>query len=193
MNWPSTTQILRHHGLYRHYEDWGNRDALKRGLRVNWACHLIASGRSLDPPEETAAGAWEARHAELHGYLEAYRKFFREHHFIVSEFEREYRNEELRFISHPDQLGILDKYGLVDLELKTGSMPLCCQLQTAGQVLAISPRKVAAVKRFALLLTAEGDYKLHPHDDWRDFDRFRGLVDAWWTAYDFGGLDDGTD
>jgi hypothetical protein len=174
MNWPSTTAILRHFGLMATYEQFGNPAALQRGRLVTAACHLIAAGKPLD--------YWEDRHPECQPYLTAYRAFIVDHQFKLLECEREYKSHVHRFISHPDQIGRLDGFGLVDLELKSGSMPPCCPLQTAGQVLAIG---VPTMKRFALLLNADGTYKLYPHEDFRDFDRFRALVTTWWTIQSY--------
>ena len=139
------------------------------------ACHLLAADQSL-------GDGWEARHPECQGYLDAYRKFLREHNFTLIEAEHEYRCESLRFISHPDQIGTLDGTQPVDLELKSGSMPRWCQLQTAGQILAIG---YPSMRRYALLLLADGTYKLFEHEDFRDMDRFRCMVDTWWTWQEF--------
>jgi hypothetical protein len=61
-------------------------------------------------------------------------------------------------------------------------MPKCCPLQTGGQVLAMG---YPAIRRFGLLLKSDGSYQLFPHEDFRDIDRFRALVDAWWTISEF--------
>jgi len=174
--WPSTTEILRHFGLMADLEGFSNGAAMRRGILVTAACHLIGMNQDL-------GDGWEGRHPECHGYLDAYRKFKRDHELKVVEVEHEYRNEIYRYVSHPDQIVLLDNYkGEVDLELKSGSMPRWCQLQTAGQVLAIgNPR----MKRFALLLREDGTFKLYPHDDWRDLDRFISLIDAYWIWQEF--------
>jgi hypothetical protein len=174
-SWPSTTEVLRFFGFMAELELHSNENAMRRGRLVTAACHLIARDKSL-------GDGWESRHSECHPYLDAYRRFRREHEFQLYECEGEYRCGNLRFVSHPDQIGTLDKFGLVDLELKSGSMPAWCRLQTAGQVLAIGSPKMA---RFALLLLADGSYKLYPHDDYRDLDRFRSLMDSYWTIQEF--------
>jgi hypothetical protein len=173
LNWPSTTGVLKHFGFG--YGSVPHKDAMRRGRLVTAACHMIAAGDS-DPP-------WEARHPECAPYLDAYRRFFREHRFILIEAEREYRSAPLRFISHPDQIGMLDEVGVVDLELKSGTYPRWVQLQTAGQVIAMG---TPTMKRFCLQLKNDGNYVLTPHEDWRDLDRFRALVDAYWTVREFG-------
>jgi hypothetical protein len=173
--WPSTTQIIRHFGLMADLERNSNPAAMRRGRLVTAACHLLAASEPLGE-------GWEARHEECQPYLDAYRKFLREHNFVLLEAEREYRHETLRFVSHPDQIGSLDGRSPVDLELKSGSMPLWCRLQTAGQVLAIGQ---PAMRRYALHLRADGSYNLIPHDDYRDLDRFRAMVETWWTVQDF--------
>jgi hypothetical protein len=174
-DWPSTTGLLKFFGLTGDYELFSSETAMKRGARVHAACHLIAR-------EESLGEGWEARHLECAPYLDAYRRFRREHRFRLLEWEAEYLCEALRFKSHPDQLGTLDDFGLVDLELKSGSMPAWCPLQTAGQVLAIGD---PVMRRFALQLKDDGSYQLYPHDDYRDVDRFRALVDAYWTIQEF--------
>ena len=159
------------------YEQHGNTAAMRRGRLVTAACHLIAA-------DEPLGHGWEERHPECQPYLAAYRKFLGEHDFILLEAEREYRCEALRFISHPDQIGKLDGQSPIDLELKSGSMPSWCRLQTAGQVLAIG---APAMRRFALHLKADGAYALIPHDEFRDLDCFRSLVQAYWIIQDFRG------
>ncbi len=182
MQFPSTTQILRHFGLTRDYVQFGKPEQMQRGRLVTLACHLIADGKSLDAEGEPA-GSWEARHPECVPFIDAYRKFFKEHRVTLLEYEKEYRSEALRFISHPDQIGKLDNFGIVDLELKSGSMPDCCPLQTAGQVLAIG---APTMKRFALQLKDDGTYKLFPHENFRDFDDFRALINAYWVQQSYG-------
>ena len=174
MDWPSTTELIKFFGLTLDYEDFGTEAATDRGKLVHAGCHMLASGDS-DP-------AWEARHPECHRYLDAYRKFLREHHWVFIEAEREYRNTALRFLSHPDQLGRLDNFGMVDLELKSGSLPNWVRLQTAGQVLAIGN---PLMRRFALHLKSDGNYALIPHEEFRDIDRFRAMVDTYWTIQEF--------
>jgi hypothetical protein len=156
------------------YNGLDNSDAMRRGRLVTAGCHMLAAG-DADP-------AWEERHPECASYLAAYRKFLREHQFVLLEAEREYRCESLRFISHPDQIGVMDGMSPIDLELKSGGLPKWVQLQTAGQVLAIgTPR----MRRFALHLKHDASYALIPHEDWRDLDRFRALVDTYWTQREF--------
>lgn len=174
-DWPSTTGVLKFFGFTADYDSFGNDDAMRRGRRVHAACHLIAAGSSLGQ-------GWEERHPEVTAYLDAYRKFRREHRFRLIESEGEYLCEALRFKSHPDQVGTLDEWGLVDLELKSGSMPTWCRLQTAGQVLAMG---YPAMRRFALQLKDDATYQLFEHDDFRDLDRFRSLIDSYWTIQEF--------
>jgi len=173
IEWPSTTQIIKHFGLML---DYGNPNlaAMQRGRYVAAACHLIAAGEPL-------GDGWEARHPECQPYLDAYRSFRREHVFILHEAEREYRCEAHRFVSHPDQIGMLDGQ-MVNLELKSGSMPRWCQLQTGGQVLAMGR---PALYRYGLLLSVNGAYTLYPHGDFRDLDRFKAMVDTWWIWQEF--------
>ena len=172
--WPSTTGIIKFFGLSGNYDQFSSETAMQRGRLVTAGCHMLAYDES-DPQ-------WEARHPECHGYLDAYRKFQREHLFRVQEVEPEYRSEALRFVSRPDQIGTLDTFGLVDLELKSGTMPKWCPLQTAGQVLAM---KSPGMRRFGLLLRHDGNYQLFPHDDFRDLDRFRAMVETYWTIREF--------
>jgi hypothetical protein len=42
-----------------------------------------------------------------------------------------------------------------------------------------------AMRRFGLWLKHDGTYRLFPHEDFRDIDRFRALVDAYWTIQEF--------
>lgn len=173
--WPSTTGIIKHFGLLG-YEGGDMEAAMRRGRLVTAACHLLAGN---EPFRE----GWEANHPECHSYLDAYRRFLREHHVELIEAEREYRSEIYRFVSHPDQIVMLDGFpGPVDLELKSGGMPKWCQLQTAGQVLAMGQ---PGMRRFGLQLKADGNYKLYAHEDFRDLDRFKALIETYWTIQEF--------
>lgn len=176
LRWPSTTGIIRHFGLMGSY-GYGppNQELMRRGRLVHAACHMFAAGDS-DP-------AWEARHPECHAYLDAYRRFLREHDFVLVEAEREYRSETLRFVSHPDEIGKLDGQSHCVIEIKSGGLPRWVPLQTAGQVLAIG---APTMHRFVLHLKSDGGYSLLPHEDWRDLDRFRAMIDTYWTQVDFG-------
>jgi len=179
VKWPSTTEILRFFGFgseYAHGNPMSMERAMQRGRLVTRACELIAAG---EPFKE----GWEADHPECVPYIDAYRKFFREHRFTLREAETEYLCLPHRFVSHPDQVGELDAFGEVDLELKSGSMPFWCPLQTGGQVLAMGR---PAMRRFALQLKDNGNYQLFPHEDFRDIDRFRSLVESYWTIQEFG-------
>lgn len=172
--WPSTTEILKYFGLMADYEQFGDEEALTRGKLVHAGCHMFAVG---DTDQE-----WETRHPECHPYLDAYRRFLREHKFELVTAEPEYRSPVYRFISHPDQIGKLDGFGLTNLELKSGTMPKCCPLQTGGQVLAMNTPRM---RRFGLLLKKDGGYQLFPHEDFRDIDRFAAMVQTYWTIQEF--------
>jgi hypothetical protein len=174
LDWPSTTGIIRHFGLMVNYNPHSAPELMQRGRLVHAACHLLATG--------DADLAWEARHPECQPFVEAYRRFLREHTFRLMECEREYRSETYRFISHPDQIGLLDGKRPVDLEIKSGALPRWVQLQTAGQVLCMG---APHMRRFALHLKGDGTYALEPHEDWRDLDRFRAMVDTYWTQREF--------
>jgi len=172
--WPSTTQIIKYFGLMGDYDAFGNSGAMRRGRLVTAACHLIAESQPLGE-------GWEARHSECHPYIDAFRKFVREHELELLEAERQYRSEPYRFTSRPDQIVMLDHSGPIDLELKSGSMPRWCPLQTAGQVLAMGQPHM---KRYALLLKHDGDYQLTRHEDFRDLDHFRAMIEVWWLVHD---------
>lgn len=172
MKWPSTTGIIKFF-LAGDYAGFVNDEAMQRGRLVHAGCHLLAS-HDEDRP-------WEVRHPECHGYLDAYRRFLREHEFALAQAEQEFKCATLRFTSRPDEIGLLDGKHAV-LELKSGGLPKWVRLQTAGQVLAIGKPQL---RRFALQLKADGKYVLIPHEDFRDLDRFRAMVDTWWTIQEF--------
>jgi len=174
-HWPSTTEIIRYFGLMNDLEDFGSEEVMRRGRLVTAGCHLLGAHKSL-------GAGWESRHPECQQYLDAYRKFQRDHEVELLEAEREYRCQIYHYITHPDQIVMLDGQGPVDLELKSGSMPRWCPLQTAGQVLAMGN---PLMPRYGLQLKADGTYTLHPHDDFRDVDRWITLVQTWWIIREF--------
>jgi len=177
--WPSTTEVIKDFGLINDYLEAGSdllnmHRAMKRGRLVTAGCHLLGFGKPL-------GDGWETRHPECQQYLDAYRKFQRDHELTVLQVEPELRNEIYHYISHPDQIVLLDGKGPVDLELKSGGMPSWCRLQTAGQVLAAgNPR----MPRYGLQLKPDGTYTLYPHEDFRDLDRWIAMIETWWTIHD---------
>ena len=175
-SWPSTTGILRYFGLMRAFEQFGDAHHLMRGQLTHAACHLLGNRQELTED-------WEARHEECASYITAYRRFLVEHELKLMETEGEYVSHVHRFVSHPDQIGRLDGYGLCNLELKSGTLPACVALQTAGQIIAIG---IPSMKRFCLQLCADGTYRLEQHEDFRDLDKFRALVESWWTIREYG-------
>jgi len=168
MNWPSATQILKASGYYDEYVG-NNSGPMQRGRLVVAACHILGQKKELEP-------AWCDRHPECLPYLDVYRIFLSQHRVQLLHFEREFRCEEERFVTHPDQVMLLDDVE-ADVEIKTGALKLWVALQTAAQVLAIGKR----MKRFGLELIPGARPKLIPFPDPRDLDEFRIKARNWWV------------
>ena len=122
--WPSTTQVLKDAGLYGDIERWSDSDAMRRGRLVDAACNLLVMGKEL--PQ-----SWEIYHPECVPFIDGYRAFLARHKVELIDCAFKVIDKNNKFVGHPDQLIMLDgKRTLIDI--KTGGMPKCTDLQLAS-------------------------------------------------------------
>jgi hypothetical protein len=167
---PSVTTVLKVMGFYDGMDLAPAANSVvgkERGSALHRACHWLALGQ--EPP-------WKEPHPELDRFLDGYRRFQRDHHWDMRGFEDEWVNNDERIVAHPDQFGKLGPSNAETvIEIKTGGEPDSVGLQTAGQ--AIAGRK-AGLRRMALILPGDGNYKLRALTDYNDFKEFRALLTA---------------
>lgn len=145
-----------------------------RGTFIDRACNLLAQGKELHPETEAKAAAenWT-------GYLRAYSAFLSQHTFLIHRWDWHVVNEIERYQGSYDQKGILDGR-LTRLDLKTGHCPKFTGLQLAFYDLADGK-----TQRMGLELHDDGTYKLIPFKDFRDYDKARLIVRAYWTTREY--------
>ena len=173
MIYPSATQILQAHGYYSSMDAAGAANqtvGFERGSALHKAMHWLGYGKE---PE------WREPHPELDGFLDGYRKFKKEHNWMLAWHEREFISETNRCRAHPDQLGHFqgDLGQPANIEIKTGALPNFVHLQTALQNLAMED---ISLPRYCLHLPGDGSYRLIHHNDVRDFAKARVLISAMW-------------
>ncbi|MBW2646974.1 MAG: hypothetical protein JRE23_12535 [Deltaproteobacteria bacterium] len=104
-------------------------------------------------------------------YLEAWRKFRTETGFVPEEIELKLYSETLRFAGTLDRIGTLGTDKIL-LDIKTGAGFGMARYQTAGYEILYGKK----LKRYGVLLTAEGKYKIQPFKDKTDGNVFRACL-----------------
>jgi hypothetical protein len=141
--------------------------AQARGRLVHHATALIDRGENLDDYEVP----------EIYmGYVEGYHAFQREMKFVPNQDWIE-RPMIVDLYGHrvgmtPDSVGTIDRVPtLIDRKTSATAHPAWA-IQTAGYDLGLRAAGLQIRQRFAVRLTPDGYYKLHPHDDPSDFETF---------------------
>ncbi len=185
-DWPSTTQVLKDAGLYGDSERWFRKadrnqpveyacpTSAGRGRAIDAGCNLLAMGKELQPE-------WIAKHeACCVPFIDGYRDFLARHKVNLIDCAFEVIDKNNRFVGHPDQLVMLDgKRTLIDI--KTGGMPICCDLQLASYHCGMLAMGMPPAERVGLQL-ARGDFEPYWFNDPRDFDKWLILVRNWWIV-----------
>lgn len=132
--------------------------ARQRGIDVHSACELY----DLDNLQEGYSNP----------YLDAWIEFRRDTGFMPLEIEKPVYSTRYRFAGTPDRVGMLNKLTIVDIKTSEDLSPATA-LQTSGYELAYNEFNDNKVKeRVAVLLTAEGKYKIEPYRDKNDTNVF---------------------
>lgn len=132
--------------------------ARQRGIDVHSACELY----DLNNLQEGYSNP----------YLDAWIEFRRDTGFMPLEIEKFVYSARYRFAGTPDRVGMLNKLTIVDIKTSEDLSPATA-LQTAGYELAYNEMNGNKAKeRVAVLLTAEGKYKIEPYRDKNDINVF---------------------
>ena len=147
---PSVTEILTEVFQTPQY---GEEYHMTRGSYVHLATELYDQGK-LD--ESTVDDT-------IRPYFEAWKKFRAETGFVPEEIELRLYSETLRFAGTLDRIGTLGTHKIL-LDIKTGSGFGLARYQTAGYEILRGQK----MKRYGVLLTAEGNYKIQPFTEKTD-------------------------
>lgn len=161
---PGVTSILRPlTGL-----DAVPTDVLKRaqafGTAVHYGCELQDRGTLATHTVDPA----------LWPYLDAWRRFCKEHNAEWSFIEQPVYNEQHGYAGTPDRLGTVDgKQAVVDI--KSGAV-----MPVAGMQIAAYKNAIKGVsplcRRIAVQLKADGSYEMHEFTDRNDWPTFLSLL-----------------
>lgn len=155
----SVTTILQEEGLID--TTWFTEYGRLKGSHTHKAI-LLDSENDLD--EATVDEA-------IRGRLEAFRKFKRETGFKIIESEVRYFNPIYRFTGKPDVLGLLyGKTAVIDYK------PWTLQWWTRYQLAGYEWFYDFPVKRYALRLGDNGQYRLAPYEDRTDKHSFLAIL-----------------
>jgi hypothetical protein len=145
-----------------------------RGQHVHSACHLmihkLLEWRTLDPV--------------LVPYVSAAKKMIEELEIKVLVSEYRMADEGLRVAGTLDIIGIMKRNTCLFDWKSSAAMPRTAGPQTAAYD-HLYRRNLGGrpMKRYGVLLTAEGTYKLYPFEDSRDFTWFTSALNIWhWRA-----------
>jgi len=162
---PSVTQIIADAGLYgntSYFTDY-SRD---RGSFVHKAIEYHLSGElseeTLDPV--------------IVPYLDAWKKFQSEANYISNLCEEQLASNVYRFAGTIDHIGYLDGHFCI-IDVKTSVVASAATgIQLAGYEILLSAR---GVRRFALHLQDNGNYKLIEYKDRNDRNIFLAALALW--------------
>lgn len=166
---PSVTQVLQSWSPLSKIDRSMFAAAGQLGTEVHLATALDDQGE-LDP---------DSLSDEVRPYLEAWRKFKREHKFESVWIERPLYCAKYGFAGTPDRIGgdrrALDFPRLIDI--KTGGHDPTHPVQTAGYVVAAEMRPGTA--RACVYLSADGTYEYDQHRGSRDWSIFLCALTYW--------------
>lgn len=170
---PSVTQVLKQCFDFSMVD----RDVLEAKAALGSAVHLACE---LDDADDLVE---ESVHASVRPYLEGYRKFRRDKATTVIVTELPVYH---RLYGYAGKLDLLTEFDdarwLVDWKTPLTISP-AVGLQTAGYVSALPPellgdRGVNAIRRAALQLKDDGNYRLHEFKNPNDFSTFLSFVNV---------------
>ena len=163
---PSVTTILKTAGIID--TTWYTEEAKTRGTHVHQAAHFF--------DEDDLA--LDSLRPEIRPFIDGYIKFRKDTAFYPVLVEQRLHHTA-GFAGTLDRVGWLNDR-MIQLDIKTGSVPDWAGLQTAGyemaleQMIQLGKIELEAMPeaRFALQVTAEGKYKLWPMNGHRDREFF---------------------
>lgn len=146
-----------------------------RGTMVHKACEFYDQGRlnesSIDP--------------QIAGYVAGWKRFRAETGYVPELTEYRFYNETLGYAGCLDSMGKF-RGGWAILDRKTGApLPSHGPQLAAYQHAPMPDDSRRAFRRFAIQLTSDGDYKVHPYTDSADWRVFVSLlnVNEWRTKH----------
>lgn len=161
---PRLTRLIESFGLIKHKATEGY---LQRGSAIHLALQYYDEG-DLDE---------EALDPQIRPWFDAYKQFREDTGFKPVRIEKKAHNDQHLFATIVDRTGTINGSEVL-LELKSGSKSDWWGLQLAGQQIALQQE---FKKRYALELSKEGKYKLHPFHEQEYLDIFYSMlnVNAW--------------
>lgn len=157
---PSVTQVLAQLSDFSMVRP----DVLERKRQIGqWVHKAIELDLADDLDEESIGDDWR-------GYFNGWRKFRAESGFVASASEQQVYSEKYRFAGTLDLAGELPKAGtaIIDAKCTTMIYPTVGPQVAAYSEAAGCPK----AKRFALQLSPDGKYELHPLTDRGNFGVF---------------------
>lgn len=167
---PSVTTVLEREqeldGIPRERLE-AKREIGHRGHHaIALALHRVLDRSKLDP--------------RLEGYVQAALRFKDETGCTVLRVEQQLYDATLRVAGTLDLLGVIDGATCI-VDWKLGEVPSTAGLQTAAyDYLYRHSYGGRPVKRFAVQLDEEGDFKIFPYKDVRDWNWFVSALNLWW-------------
>lgn len=166
---PGVTSLLSPLSDYSFVNPQVLADAAQFGRDVHLACEFYDQG-TLDE---------SALHADLRPYLDAWVKFLHETGFVVQMCEQKVYHHQLGYAGTLDREGTLDEEAVIDIKTVTTLMPATGPQLFAYESALISqpnwggPKKL---KKFAVQLKEDGNYKLKEYEDKADWSAFVSLL-----------------
>lgn len=164
--WPSVTQILADLGFYRNAEKYFTEESATLGIYV----HEIVNMYLEDTLDECSIDE------VLLPYFNAFQKFFADTGFAHPVCELAMVSETYRFAGTVDLVGILNDGDSI-IDVKTGLVGPVTGIQLAGYDLLLN--STHTMRRYALQLKNDGNYKLIPFVDRNDRRIFQAALATW--------------
>jgi hypothetical protein len=167
--WPSVTQVLDRYSGLEHVDAEVLRRAAEFGTHVHAACHLYNEER-LD---------WDRLDPALLGHVRGWQRFLEETGAVVLSSECKVLSRRHGFCGTLDARAVWGRERgarLIDIK-STNGLPITTGPQTAGYLEAWHEMTGERMRyRYCCHLTGNGEYRLHPLKDPRDWERFKAAL-----------------
>jgi hypothetical protein len=147
---PSVTQIIKAAGMID--TTYFTPEATERGSAVHAAIDMLLDN-DLD---------WETMDSRVLPYVEAFNAFWVESNLILEHTEQMVYCKTFNYCGRFDIIGLLNGRRVL-IDIKTGVPQPWVAAQTAAYQIAAEPIYGLIAKRFCLILSADGKYKLVEH------------------------------